>query len=1150
MTRPAIVIGLGGTGQWILTFLKKELLEIGNGQMPPGVKLLCFDTTSAVSVEAGFGAKKENQQAVRAGAVRLEEGTEFIPIGSNVGQLARDIADGQHSHLQWFPARSYLAKLNPAAFQTKEGSGQIRHMGRISLFQDLSAPNNSKVLAHLRQAFNQLKGTVSADRQMEIIIVGSLAGGTGAGMLVDLALLARATAARNVQNNHLIRGFFVLPRAFAGGVAQARDMYARAFAAWRELDRFMIVSDRFGLRQMVYHATDPDLQIQIDKRAYDVSYMIDPARQGSNSLDNVKAEEGLFPAVAHVLSAILDGEAGAKYTEFISTNLAGKLAQMPRAPYHSAIGSYTLKVPVYFAREKFSHQLAQEVLRVFLQPQINERGRAVRVSEMENHEASAGMAGLNSVLDYLGMAALNVQGRDIPNTMFLPMIAEVRKAIAAQTDGTLRTQVAKGGLSAMQNRWLLALTNLGVDDEGKKLSDEIKRYLTRPIWQDVPPSSEFHDNPVDAYTRIVNAVPKVRQEYYGIPGAMSGQQRGKYGEALKKAQAAQVARFKMLLSAWTLKNLNGESPDPVIARGGKLGYVLSFYEELVNTLTHFIGFLDGVRDERNATLKLASKTQAAADRALQEYNRLRGKRCWLTFWDSGVHPDAHRAQRNYLRAEQRSIDVRKDDILLDVISETTAEILEYATQTRDQIKYWVATLVTGDPAINVTGMYQAVIDSLGNVNLNHEIDRRMERVSQIIGEHEYKSDPKFLSEALGRMMWQVEPGEAALSVRPGVDFPATDQAQPPIFTAFRRKEEVAGEDPKAHNLRIILRLAERPYQAIQQERPLAREIMGVYPSGKLLAETVGHMADPLYTTSSQGIRQGPQVTACYIRIHSNINDETVAYFDEFEAEMKARNPQILNLTLVDSEDKHKMTLVRSDDLLPSTDFDMWHQCRQAYVQKVTDPHAGMPAAELHVFPAEIHACAYEEKMPRLLGQDSRTLHPEVVALLEDRDHFEMFFRAFALGYIQKRKDEEQFTYWSYMLPGSSEEIFISTPHSSLRSQQEEDIFQVIHNFAIAGCDQRPGRGQYNKVDWDKLVKAILARERELGSEEAIKLYRSQIDDPNGLIQTIRRDVENRRSAATVESVKKMIGQEHEDLADLAKLIYMLTIDAVKGRLAN
>jgi len=253
-----------------------------------------------------------------------------------------------------------------------------------------------------------------------------------------------------------------------------------------------------------------------------------------------------------------------------------------------------------------------------------------------------------------------------------------------------------------------------------------------------------------------------------------------------------------------------------------------------------------------------------------------------------------------------------------------------------------------------------------------------------------------------------------------------------------------------------------------------------------------------------GIRLGPEITAPYIQIYPNLDDESKAL-----------------------------------DML-----------RQSYVQKVTDPHAEMPAAELHVFPAEIHACAYEEKMPRLLGQDYRTLHPQVVALLDDCDHFEMFFRAFALGYIQKRKDEEQFTYWSYMLPGSSEEIFISTPHSSLRSQQEEDIFQVIHNFAIAGCDQRPGRGQYNQVDWDKLAKAILARERELGSEEAIKLYCSQIDDPNGLIHTIRSDVENRRSAANVESVKKMIGQEYEDLADLAKLIYILTVDAVKDRLSN
>jgi len=53
MTRPAYIIGLGGTGQWIATFMKKELLEINDGALPENVKLLAIDTQlSDVSLEA------------------------------------------------------------------------------------------------------------------------------------------------------------------------------------------------------------------------------------------------------------------------------------------------------------------------------------------------------------------------------------------------------------------------------------------------------------------------------------------------------------------------------------------------------------------------------------------------------------------------------------------------------------------------------------------------------------------------------------------------------------------------------------------------------------------------------------------------------------------------------------------------------------------------------------------------------------------------------------------------------------------------------------------------------------------------------------------------------------------------------------------
>jgi hypothetical protein len=46
MARPAFIIGLGGTGQWVLTYLKSELMELNSGVLPSEVQLLEFDTQS------------------------------------------------------------------------------------------------------------------------------------------------------------------------------------------------------------------------------------------------------------------------------------------------------------------------------------------------------------------------------------------------------------------------------------------------------------------------------------------------------------------------------------------------------------------------------------------------------------------------------------------------------------------------------------------------------------------------------------------------------------------------------------------------------------------------------------------------------------------------------------------------------------------------------------------------------------------------------------------------------------------------------------------------------------------------------------------------------------------------------------------------
>lgn len=191
MTRQAIIIGLGGTGQWVLTYLKKNLLEENGGVIPPEVRLLCFDTESSTSATTGQSIQfRKGTEDIRSSAAKLLDGKEFFHLGKNtdLAALVRQIAEGNYAHMQWFPARSFLSKLSLSAFNSHTGAGQIRQMGRLALFSDVGSEdteNDSIILKILRDAFN----LVSRDMQLEIMVVGSLAGGTGSGMLFDVALL-------------------------------------------------------------------------------------------------------------------------------------------------------------------------------------------------------------------------------------------------------------------------------------------------------------------------------------------------------------------------------------------------------------------------------------------------------------------------------------------------------------------------------------------------------------------------------------------------------------------------------------------------------------------------------------------------------------------------------------------------------------------------------------------------------------------------------------------------------------------------------------------------------------------------------------------------------------------------------------------------
>src|SRR5690606_29152949 len=117
----------------------------------------------------------------------------------------------------------------------------------------------STIYGTIQAALVKVKRNNPTLKSLQVFIVGSLAGGTGAGMFIDTAHLVREIATQDnldLKGKMSIRGYLVLPDAFSRTVDQAllRSMYARAYAGMRESRRFTVSFDHAQGYPMYYHA--------------------------------------------------------------------------------------------------------------------------------------------------------------------------------------------------------------------------------------------------------------------------------------------------------------------------------------------------------------------------------------------------------------------------------------------------------------------------------------------------------------------------------------------------------------------------------------------------------------------------------------------------------------------------------------------------------------------------------------------------------------------------------------------------------------------------------------------------------------------------------------------------------------------------------
>lgn len=342
--RKSLVIGLGGTGRDAVLHAKRHCQEV-YGQVPPTTRFLVIDTTAADELQL------EDRD------IALER-HEFLPLTvHSPDTLVRYNEDIRG----WFPS-----DVSPRAVTA--GAGQIRALGRLALHA------NHRVRDSLNGLVNEINEWETARQdKFELFddgktlfasVVGSLAGGTGSGMFLDIAFLLRACD--NIKTSDKLTAYLLLPGAFVGKPA-TRNVEPNSYAALRELDYYMDLKS----------APDPATfgfggrPIEIAPQPYNFVYLVNNVTQAGTVYGKVRhltefLGRGIFMSLG----------ASGKTAGDIWDNLAHQLTDQQKIRGKSAhYSSFGLSELVYepdtFIRRYALESAKQLVRALFLGPQLD-----------------------------------------------------------------------------------------------------------------------------------------------------------------------------------------------------------------------------------------------------------------------------------------------------------------------------------------------------------------------------------------------------------------------------------------------------------------------------------------------------------------------------------------------------------------------------------------------------------------------------------------------------------------------------------------------------------------------------------------------------------------------------------------------------------
>lgn len=241
-----ICIGLGGTGRDVLMRIRRLIVDrYGDFKQLPVISFVHIDTDKATSNITGLrtgnfyhGVDLRFSDAEKVAATMTRS-----QVDNMVKELQRrsnnyEGSPGVYKNIQaWFPPQ--LLK-NLKAID--EGAQAIRPVGRLAFFH-----NYRKIKAAIESAEKRTRGHnavllrkgLSVDNKLNIFVVGSLCGGTGSGICLDVAYCLRQMYGKDGAQ---ITGYLVTSPELYG---DAPNKHANTYAALKELNYYASAGTTF-----------------------------------------------------------------------------------------------------------------------------------------------------------------------------------------------------------------------------------------------------------------------------------------------------------------------------------------------------------------------------------------------------------------------------------------------------------------------------------------------------------------------------------------------------------------------------------------------------------------------------------------------------------------------------------------------------------------------------------------------------------------------------------------------------------------------------------------------------------------------------------------------------------------------------------------